>query len=1069
MSTYHKVKRGEHLSEILTLYGFSNYRTIWDDPKNAALKTRRIDPRKIIPGDKIFIPEKNISKLPAETAHLHRFRVISDPLNPLRRQAHVLEVHDIHFHHDSAVLLPDYDPNGSEEQKPFGFDAFRTCHIHAQNHPEQKILIPGHADTSGAADYNVGLSRMRAESVFHFLLGHRDHWIELSLGKHKVEDSQLILKWIDAMWNWGCDPGLVDNIEGPQTTSSVRAFQQQYNYHFDASITIDGKVGKQTWGAFFDVYTEVLAASLDTDRPGLAKYRGDLRFIDYAQKTVGCGEHWPIEEPLRDNYRSSTNRRVEILFISQGDEPTMECHPSSSSCIPEKCELYDPKRFDFLIIPVLVKGGPAHTTLVVMIAREPEAKPRLLIADKSNTAVRTLGEEDGERHGSTLVFHIDPATLPTPTQFLIEQWGYTWPHGVAFDPRQLHEALFAGDNMRATAIIHGDSPLPSPEKVKKLFLWVAPSPKLGAVLANAPSAGSALPSVAIDQLVVRIESKVDAHTPSKDVITFDNNLVKLLKVEFDGIPGVRSGTNVLGEFPLTFTKKAEFDLNIWIPHGSSGESLVVADTIKFTASGGKWAMDTKTLDARLTVLAATGKTPTNTIWTVSLDPSFFRVTARTRDLNKDFELLSPSKGRLNDPGLTKATVQVLEDPRSDKTSPVTYTMLYPSTAAGKGELINVFLFFQNEDDAPPDAEHHRFREASILLGPPWFVPSSPPGSKAVFTYRRGYYGSTTDYTPYPMWSWAYQMERAAADVLLVIPNVVPSWNGKTWVTAMGFGDLADPAAGVRRVEKLLWARWADSDAKQRTKVPPKLGKLIIGGWSSGMRTVFDWLHGDSANRVDAIFCFDAIGAASGTKYAFPGGWDWRAWLDKKEGRKLAFLNGQYSQPSAIEAADYLGKNGYAARMLLHEPKDAAYWYDQADFKAAHHGMTFPALPPTGASANAVYVKREIGKKLWKSYKLVLCHGSDPEKTEQTVDNVSIHEAADIMHHELGMPVSPKAPAFAKAVGDLKVTGSPSEKDRAALERHTWSCSGGKNVDGDFEGYLELTLKAAISAGLLPKL
>ena len=33
----HIVKAGEHLSTIAEIYGFRDYRSIWDDPANAAL------------------------------------------------------------------------------------------------------------------------------------------------------------------------------------------------------------------------------------------------------------------------------------------------------------------------------------------------------------------------------------------------------------------------------------------------------------------------------------------------------------------------------------------------------------------------------------------------------------------------------------------------------------------------------------------------------------------------------------------------------------------------------------------------------------------------------------------------------------------------------------------------------------------------------------------------------------------------------------------------------------------------------------------------------------------------
>ena len=53
----HTVVQGDHLSKLAEQYGFSDYRTIWDHPENAALKSKRKDPNILLPGDTVFIPE----------------------------------------------------------------------------------------------------------------------------------------------------------------------------------------------------------------------------------------------------------------------------------------------------------------------------------------------------------------------------------------------------------------------------------------------------------------------------------------------------------------------------------------------------------------------------------------------------------------------------------------------------------------------------------------------------------------------------------------------------------------------------------------------------------------------------------------------------------------------------------------------------------------------------------------------------------------------------------------------------------------------------------------------------
>ncbi|HEY0077395.1 MAG TPA: hypothetical protein VGB73_02035 [Pyrinomonadaceae bacterium] len=279
-------------------------------------------------------------------------------------KGYVLEMEDVHFHHDSAVLLPDYEAKATapdappHEDKITGLAVLRTCYQHAKAHPEQKILVAGHTDTSGSGDYNVPLSQMRADSVLFVLLGKRDEWVAVSKQKHKVEDYQQILKWVAETKGWGCHPGAVDNVSGAKTQAATREFQKTYNQVFSKSIGVDGVVGQQTWGAFFDVYIDALKEMLKTDDAGLAAFRQELRFIKDGQKDVGCGENFPIEARRFDNYRSEINRRVEILFFDPGEIPEMKCHPSAKTCVPKECELYNPKIYSFVHIPVLPVKKP---------------------------------------------------------------------------------------------------------------------------------------------------------------------------------------------------------------------------------------------------------------------------------------------------------------------------------------------------------------------------------------------------------------------------------------------------------------------------------------------------------------------------------------------------------------------------------------------------------------------------------------------------------------------------------------------------------------------------------------
>ena len=75
MATYHTVKQGEYLPKIAMEYGFANYQKIWDHPENAELKEKRQTPNVLFPGDRLYIPDKQVKTESGATGQRHRFRL----------------------------------------------------------------------------------------------------------------------------------------------------------------------------------------------------------------------------------------------------------------------------------------------------------------------------------------------------------------------------------------------------------------------------------------------------------------------------------------------------------------------------------------------------------------------------------------------------------------------------------------------------------------------------------------------------------------------------------------------------------------------------------------------------------------------------------------------------------------------------------------------------------------------------------------------------------------------------------------------------------------------------------
>lgn len=100
-----------------------------------------------------------------------------------------------------------------------------ACLRYVEEHPGKKILIAGHTDTSGAADYNVRLSRLRAQMVHAMLIGDRETFRHTARARFVSGDKEQVLNWVEQRFGWPC--GLEAN--SGSLGRSTRAFQQSYN------------------------------------------------------------------------------------------------------------------------------------------------------------------------------------------------------------------------------------------------------------------------------------------------------------------------------------------------------------------------------------------------------------------------------------------------------------------------------------------------------------------------------------------------------------------------------------------------------------------------------------------------------------------------------------------------------------------------------------------------------------------------------------------------------------------------------------------------------------------------
>jgi hypothetical protein len=75
MSVMRTVKQGEYLSSIALDEGFLDWHTIYNDPNNADLWKKRDSPDILLPGDQVFIPDKQDKQESCSTEQRHEFEL----------------------------------------------------------------------------------------------------------------------------------------------------------------------------------------------------------------------------------------------------------------------------------------------------------------------------------------------------------------------------------------------------------------------------------------------------------------------------------------------------------------------------------------------------------------------------------------------------------------------------------------------------------------------------------------------------------------------------------------------------------------------------------------------------------------------------------------------------------------------------------------------------------------------------------------------------------------------------------------------------------------------------------
>ncbi len=209
----HIVEQGECLAGIAALYGFRNFRTIYDHPGNAALRTVRPDPNLLFPGDAVFIPEKTLREVSVPTTKRHRFQV-SAPRRLLR------------------IVLEGLDGK-KVAGEPYELDI-------------EGVVSRGVTSGEGLIEHTIP-----RDAVNGSLTTARYSWpLRVAHLNPLADTPDKGMAAIQArLRNMGYDPGPIDGINGPRTIDAVKTFQED-----NPPLAVDGVCGPNTRALLLQLY-----------------------------------------------------------------------------------------------------------------------------------------------------------------------------------------------------------------------------------------------------------------------------------------------------------------------------------------------------------------------------------------------------------------------------------------------------------------------------------------------------------------------------------------------------------------------------------------------------------------------------------------------------------------------------------------------------------------------------------------------------------------------------------------------------------------------------------------------
>jgi hypothetical protein len=208
---------------------------------------------------------------------------------------------------------------------------------YARAHPERRILVVGHTDTSGSKTHNRGVAERRAAHLSALLRADVKAWVASCETDGTVADLCAHVRWAAGRFAWACDPGVASAM-GPQVRTALAAWRGAASEATGIHVDPEAEPCADDWRIAYALLDLALAEELDLDLAALAQLRGGLQWCD--PPVIGAGELWPRALVGRNGVASALNRRTEILFATVDAVPGGAGDPAGRTIYGDQASLW---------------------------------------------------------------------------------------------------------------------------------------------------------------------------------------------------------------------------------------------------------------------------------------------------------------------------------------------------------------------------------------------------------------------------------------------------------------------------------------------------------------------------------------------------------------------------------------------------------------------------------------------------------------------------------------------------------------------------------------------------------